>query len=145
MKDMTNLETGTRIIVEKSNNNLPMRYQKIPLVIRNNVGSGYYGCSLLKNRSVIANVHHSTHSGYRIDEFILATRKGEAKILKSELDKIKKDIAYKEERIAMLEEYESDDEYLLDKIEEISEGNKTKTKKINIIKQIKKILSEQDI
>jgi Cft2 family RNA processing exonuclease len=126
--DAKNLKVGDQILLIKSNHGL-LAYEGQVLTIIG--GKGNYSAKTSNGLNV------SIYTSSPADEFCLADRKMMSKYLKEKVSKMRLEIHKIEEEITFLDKYETEEDYVAEKVMALIEA-KDKKEIVEILKQMKK-------
>jgi len=125
------LKKGDLILLRKSNNGAQWAEGSILVIVAVNVGS--YLVKTKDNTNSTFTVYETSPA----DDFCLADRKEQATYVKKQISAMKNDIKSLEEELNILEKYDSEEEYMADKLLKLINA-KDQNAIVEILKVMKK-------
>jgi len=131
--DLDKFSVGDKILLIKGRNSGTVGYEGQVLIITA-VYVGYY--SVKSDKNTTFNIFYD-YEGYKKDDFCLASRKEKAKYLKNLVNVLKKQVEENEREIEFLEKYETEEDYLAEKLMQLMEA-KNRLGIVKLLKEMRK-------
>lgn len=131
-RNIKNLRKGDELFIIKSNNGASVLNNSLVTIVSNN-GNGNYTVTS-KNSTVYGNFH--IYSTSKADEFIIPTKESYIEYYSEKIADLKNEIKKMESELEFHEKYDSPEEFVADKIEQLLKAD-TKEARIELLKTLK--------